>query len=536
VKTVLVRISRLIPSHFEENCESLALGYLASALRAKGHDVSIVDSALTGVGIPETVNKIISENPQIIGFTIPDSTYMPATRDAILILHRYLPYAHTTVGGHLPSFRPEETLQYCTGLDSVVRFEGEQTLCELVEGLEKGKAWQRIKGISFKDEDSIIHNPLQPLIRDIDSLPSPSRDTLQSLLRDMPEIGVVVLTGSRGCFANCGFCSVRAFYSTPEGPLWRKRSPEAIVEEIEELVRNFSIKEVAFVDDVFAGPGNGGLKRMEAIGSEFRRRGLRIALSISERADCIAPEIVDLMWEIGVRQCVIGVEAGDDDQLRFYQKGTTTNQSVRAVQLLQDAGIEVTASFINFSPATSARQLKRNIEFLLKLDVNFLQGILNRLQPYPGTPIGEQLLKQGKIQGGYPFYDYVSENQGSEIAYEICRKTLGPFLTTSYHLKRLRRAIRLNRFLLNGNETSKAVVNAEHVCRKVERKIMEEASEIFLRIIDFAEDNGSRKEIAAFQTEVSSEVQKRFKEWINMMEFIKIAYPVAAHWTQGSSF
>jgi radical SAM superfamily enzyme YgiQ (UPF0313 family) len=40
---------------------------------------------------------------------------------------------HFTVGGHYPSLRFEDVLNNVPEIDSVVRFEGELTICELAE-------------------------------------------------------------------------------------------------------------------------------------------------------------------------------------------------------------------------------------------------------------------------------------------------------------------------------------------------------------------------------------------------------------------
>src|ERR1700730_14604136 len=55
--------------------------------------------------------------------------------------------AHVTVGGHYPSFDYGEVLQRIPGADSVVRFEGEATLVELMERLASGRAWRDLLGL-----------------------------------------------------------------------------------------------------------------------------------------------------------------------------------------------------------------------------------------------------------------------------------------------------------------------------------------------------------------------------------------------------
>jgi len=117
--------------------------------------------------------------------------------------------AHVTVGGHYPSFDYGEVLQRIPGADSVVRFEGEATLVELMERLAKGREWRDILGIAYRRGPEIAANPLRPAIDDLDSLPEPDRADIDYRSRDL---ATASLLGSRGCPWNCSFCSIRPFY------------------------------------------------------------------------------------------------------------------------------------------------------------------------------------------------------------------------------------------------------------------------------------------------------------------------------------
>jgi len=59
----------------------------------------------------------------------------------------YMPFLR---GGHYPSLRYEELLDYIPQLDSVVLFEGEYTFRELVQALTSGNDWQGILGVAYR--------------------------------------------------------------------------------------------------------------------------------------------------------------------------------------------------------------------------------------------------------------------------------------------------------------------------------------------------------------------------------------------------
>ena len=63
------------------------------------------------------------------------------------------------MGGHFASFEHQALLQYIPELDSVVRFEGEDTLVELAERLLAGCGWQSTQGIAYRADEGVVTTP-----------------------------------------------------------------------------------------------------------------------------------------------------------------------------------------------------------------------------------------------------------------------------------------------------------------------------------------------------------------------------------------
>jgi len=74
------------------------------------------------------------------------------------------------MGGAHPTFRPDEALEYA---DFVIRGEGEHSLVDLLQYMEKGTpALTGIKGLSYKDRyGRKVHNPSREFLEDLDRLP-----------------------------------------------------------------------------------------------------------------------------------------------------------------------------------------------------------------------------------------------------------------------------------------------------------------------------------------------------------------------------
>src|ERR1041384_7834068 len=121
---------------------NLGLGYLAAVLRQYGYTVRVVDIEQP----PDEILRIAKEiNPVLIGFSLIFQFFFAHHAALLYVLRQHGVDCHFTMGGHFPSLSYQETLELVPELDSVVRFEGEMTLLELVEAVANGNEWREIK-------------------------------------------------------------------------------------------------------------------------------------------------------------------------------------------------------------------------------------------------------------------------------------------------------------------------------------------------------------------------------------------------------
>jgi radical SAM superfamily enzyme YgiQ (UPF0313 family) len=157
-----------------------------------------------------------------------------------------------------------------------VRGEGEESLLQLVKRLDKNEDWTKAPGISYRANGEIALNPHPPL-QDVDRLPFPARDTLESLFQTGNR--VVTLSASRGCYMRCSFCSIVSFYQLSGRSNFRERSPENVADEIEhvisvEPVRSTNVPYFWFCDGEFIGPPQRGrLSHAEKVANEIIKLG-----------------------------------------------------------------------------------------------------------------------------------------------------------------------------------------------------------------------------------------------------------------------
>ena len=363
----------------------LGLGYLASVLRKEGFKVKIIDDAVEKLGLNKLLNKV--KNALIVGITSTTPTFNAALKYAQKIKNRF-PEIFVVLGGVHVTFMPYDALKH-EFVDAVCTGEGEYTLREVAERVERGKTLEGVKGLIYKEDGKIIDNGKREPIQDLDSLPFPAYDlmpldrytVLGHRMEHFPMIS------SRGCPFGCRYCSSSLFM----GRKFRARSAENVVDEVEWLVNEFKAQYIAFSDDTFTL----NRKRVEEICRELINRGIEVEWSCSSRVDTINRSILEKMKRAGCSAIYYGVESASPAILRYYRKKINLDMVEKAVKLTKEFGIMTICSFIIGSPYETKEDMKATLRFALKLDPDYAQFSI--LTPYPGTEIYEEAKEKGLL-------------------------------------------------------------------------------------------------------------------------------------------
>jgi anaerobic magnesium-protoporphyrin IX monomethyl ester cyclase len=332
----------------------------------------------------------------LVGISTDTTRHYKAMRIA-----RHAKEAGCTVvmGGTHPCYIDDEILAR-GWVDFIVHGEGEVTLLELVRALEgEEKHWEEVAGISFQRDGTVIRTPSRPFIRDLDALPMPARHLIDMDLYRKTKFGERAITPvvtSRGCPANCNFCSSSSFF----GRRWRARSADSVIEELEELHHKYGFRAVAFVDDNFTlSP-----ERVVAISEGIIRKGLDIWWWNFSRAENIVKneEMLKVMKRAGAKTIYIGVESANPHTLADLGKKMDLDTVVKAVEVLKRHGFQIFASYILGSPRDRAKDIRETVRFAKRLDTNVAQFSI--LTPYPGTALYEELKERIWIRH-WSFYD-----------------------------------------------------------------------------------------------------------------------------------
>jgi anaerobic magnesium-protoporphyrin IX monomethyl ester cyclase len=385
---------------------NLGLGYLASTLRSCGYRVEVFDFEADREKILRAVKAM---DPVLVGFSLIFQFYIRRFDALLKYLRAHGVACHFTMGGHFPSLNYEDTLEMIADLDSVVRFEGELTLLELVDLLSTGDDWRGIQGIAYKRGAELIANPMRPLVEDLDRLPYPERTHAPDAVLGRP---VMPLLASRGCARTCSFCSIHMFYRTAPGKVVRTRKPAQVVRELRELHEERGIRIFLFQDDDFPLYGPVWRRWAGEFVDELHRNGLpgRVIWKMNCRADVVDPDMFSAMRDAGLYLVYMGLESGSEQGLKTLHKQITVEQNIRAVEILKQVGLMFEFGFMLFDPSSTFTSVRENLSFLRTIVGDGSAGaVFCRMLPYDGTPIKDELARTGRLLGDVcnPSYNFL---------------------------------------------------------------------------------------------------------------------------------
>ncbi len=309
-------------------------------------------------------------------------------------IKRIVPDTVVVVGGIHPTMYPEDILNGDNSVDCVVIGEGEETFTELAKAVSNGNSIQDVHGIAWFDGVKVCKTPPRPYIEDLDTIPFPIYDQVDTNYYFRPAVRVIrnmllstaqVFT-SRGCPSRCTFCVSKNLYSTTgTRKPFRQRSVKNVVDEIEYLAGRYAVDGFYLCDDLFC-----SIKQYTfSFCEELIRRNLGLIWATETRVNLVSRKMIQAMKNAGCVQLDFGVESGSPEILKRMKKGINLKQARDAFRWCHELGVRPMANIMFNTPGETEDDVQKTLALAKEIDACYYG--FNIMTPFPGTDIYENV-------------------------------------------------------------------------------------------------------------------------------------------------
>lgn len=394
----MVKFLLVMPNFGEGRGYNLPLGiaYVSGALKAAGHEVHCLNLNHAGKEQETALARAVAEfDPDVVG-TGTLSPYYHAAKWILDTARREKKGIKTLLGGGLLTASPDKVFE---GLDVDIGVigEGERTVVEMADALERDRDLEGVRGLIYRGPDgAALRTGPRDADRDLGGLAWPdfegfdvdwlldrqtTADSLYFHMLDDPRS--LPMASSRSCPFGCTFC----FH--PTGRIYRERPLDDFFAELDHLVKRYRINMVEILDELFI------LKRdrLEEFCARIKPYGLRWWAQLHPTS--IGDDMIALMADAGCATLGLGLESIHPTVLESMKKKTTQPKIEAAMKACFGKGMAVRGNFIFSDPAETLETANHTLEWWSR---HRHYGIsLIHLQVLPGSPLYVDAVKNGTI-------------------------------------------------------------------------------------------------------------------------------------------
>lgn len=425
IKLIMTQVVMDPPQYDGQMIAPLAVYAIGAYLQQNDIDVTVIDPhifrAKTEAG---ELKQLIESDDVVFAFSV-NSFNWPATRKIISQLKKINPAIRTIVGGIHASYFPEQILM-ASECDIVSLGEAELCLLGIIRALEdRDKTLHRLKelaGVAYRSGDAIVVNPPSGFLKMAETKPVvPAYDFAPDNLYQHLSVET-----SRGCTANCAFCSI-AYKSH-----WRCYPEHEMPEYFEHMIASLAktgAHGFYFVDDCFTA----NVPRAVNILDQFQKLGFsNIPIGIEARINnLLHTELLEKLSGQNLWLVQTGVECGYTEGIERVNKKTTLENIVRAAAFAKQFSINhaVMFSFIVGLPWENYDDCLKTIHFAAEVVEKY--RIVSNISWHTLLP---SRLWSTRNEYGIPFDNTIFNEDQWFLSKDYFHKTK-PFLSVKEYMK-----------------------------------------------------------------------------------------------------
>ena len=360
---------------FPEPAFPVGAVYVAAALARRGADVRVFDAGLYRLPHVALRAALRRFRPDVVGLSLrnADNAAYPCSRFYLPDYARLVRTirsscnARLVLGGSAFAIFPDEIMQ-ALGVDAGVVGDGEAVAAAF------DTAWAGIRNAR---------------LRDLSGVGFP--DDLQRVFPDFRRYRTIGIQTARGCPRRCIYCT----YPLLEGRQTRPRSPQAVADEIERIVRTSGKTDFFFVDSLF----NADERHMTAVLKAIIERRLEIRFSCYMMPAVSDPALFGLLKQAGCLAVDFGTDTGSPRLLVSFQKGFGV-EDIRAVSAAcRKHGIDFCHSLIFGAPGESEETIRETVTLMDEVEPRAVVAMIG-VRIYPGTEMERAARLDGTLERG----------------------------------------------------------------------------------------------------------------------------------------
>lgn len=216
------------------------------------------------------------------------------------------------------------------------------------------------------------------------------RSFISADLYQMHKQNFSFIVATRGCPRQCSFCTVASMHGTR----FVKRSPEAVVAEMNMLYTDYQVRVFDFEDDNLTLDKAWINTLLDNIIHSFPQSDIRLYAMNGLSAETLTPALLEKLWLSGFRQLNISLVTAQDAMQRKLGRPFNNEQFQQAVQAALAIGFDITAYLIVGLPGQTYAEVMETIDYMSRLGVLVTPSIY---YPPPGTSDFDELITKGMI-------------------------------------------------------------------------------------------------------------------------------------------
>ncbi len=378
---------------------------LLSAVLESHYDVRVIDCNAENIALNDLAKSIAEVKADFIGISCLAVEYSKHAHAVASVVKDSFPLITVILGGVYCTLMPECAMED-TNVDYCVLGEGEVSLTNLLECIENGGIPNGLNGVAYRNNGKVIIKPQKQFIQDLDSLPLPDFEKVNFMqylfvdekfsftdTRDATPAAKIYT--SRGCPAGCNFCAVENI----DGKIFRARSVESILNEIEWMINKYGIKEIVFYDDNLLFNQDRAKKLFRGIIDRKFNLKLKPANVAVYRMD---KELLDLMKQAGVTMLVFAVESANNRVLKNIMGKPLQIEVIKPlVNYAKELGFRCAALFVIGNPGETWDEIRETFRFAESLEVYCHFSIAT---PLPKTRLYNDAVKDNYLVSDFSFH------------------------------------------------------------------------------------------------------------------------------------